>query len=88
MAHTKGQGSSRNGRDSQPKFRGIKAGDGSLVQGGRILVRQVGSKIHPGRYVGMGRDFTLFAKVDGVVHYEQHNNRSIAVIYPTASTPA
>jgi len=83
MAHKKGQGSSRNGRDSQPKFRGVKEHDGVLVTGGHILVRQCGTKIHPGRNVGMGRDFTLFAKADGVVRYEQHNNRSFAIVYPT-----
>ena len=82
MAHKKGQGSSRNGRDSQPKFRGVKRHDGMWVKAGNILVRQAGSKIHPGRYVGMGRDFTLFAKLDGVVRYEQSKNRTQAVIYP------
>jgi large subunit ribosomal protein L27 len=88
MAHKKGQGSSRNGRDSQPKFRGVKVADGSAVQGGNILVRQVGTKIHPGRFVGMGRDFTLFAKTDGVVRYENHKNRTLAIVYPGAATPA
>ncbi len=83
MAHKKGQGSSRNGRDSQPKFRGVKAPDGSTVSGGSILVRQVGTVIHPGRFVGMGRDFTLFAKIPGVVRFESHRNRTLAVIYPT-----
>jgi large subunit ribosomal protein L27 len=82
MAHKKGQGSSRNGRDSQPKYRGVKRHDGMWVKAGNILVRQVGSKIHPGRHVGMGRDFTLFAKLDGVVRYEQSKNRTQAVIYP------
>ena len=88
MAHKKGQGSSRNGRDSLPKFRGVKMGDGSPVQGGNILVRQVGTAIHPGRFVGMGRDFTLFAKVDGVVRYESHKNRTMAIVYPRAAVPA
>ena len=87
MAHTKGQGSSRNGRDSQPKFRGVKVADGAPVKGGNILVRQVGAVIHPGRFVGMGRDFTLFAKADGVVRYESHNNRTLAIVYPSTSTP-
>ena len=82
MAHKKGQGSSRNGRDSMPKFRGVKRADGFTVQGGNILVRQVGTKIHPGRNVGMGRDFTLFAKIGGVVRYEQHHNRTLAIVYP------
>ena len=80
MAHKKGQGSSRNGRDSQPKFRGVKRHDGMWVKAGNILVRQAGSKIHPGRNVGMGRDFTLFAKTDGRVSYTQQKNRTVAVI--------
>ncbi|MBI5510191.1 MAG: 50S ribosomal protein L27 [Deltaproteobacteria bacterium] len=84
MAHTKGQGSSRNGRDSQPKFRGLKRHDGMWVKAGNILVRQVGTVIHPGRFVGRGRDFTLFAKQDGIVRYEKHNNRTLAIIYPQA----
>jgi large subunit ribosomal protein L27 len=82
MAHKKGQGSSRNGRDSQPKYRGVKRHDGMWVKAGNILVRQAGSKIHPGRNVGMGRDFTLFAKADGVVRYCQKKNRTVAVISP------
>ncbi len=82
MAHKKGQGSSRNGRDSKPKYRGVKIGDGATVKGGNILVRQVGTKIHPGRFVGLGRDFTLYAKADGIVRYETHRNRTLATIYP------
>ncbi|MCK5689208.1 50S ribosomal protein L27 [Myxococcota bacterium] len=82
MAHKKGQGSSRNGRDSQPKFRGVKRGDGTWVPAGNILVRQTGTKIHAGRHVGMGRDFTLFALEDGVVRFEDHKNRKMAIIYP------
>lgn len=70
MAHKKGQGSSRNGRDSQPKMRGVKRFDGELVNAGNILVRQVGTVIHPGRNVGLGRDFTLFALCDGTVKYQ------------------
>jgi len=88
MAHKKGQGSSRNGRDSQPKFRGVKMSDGSPVMGGNILVRQLGTKIFAGRNVGMGRDFTLYARVGGVVRYEQHNSRCIAIVYPQGATPA
>ena len=84
MAHTKGQGSSRNGRDSQPKYRGVKRSDGTWIKAGNIIVRQCGSKIHAGRFVGMGRDFTLFAKMDGVVRFEKHNNRTMAVIHPQA----
>mgnify|MGYP001809860717 CR=1 FL=1 len=69
MAHKVGQGSSRNGRDSLPKFRGVKAYGGTKVIAGNIIVRQVGTKFHPGKNVGMGRDFTLFALADGVVEF-------------------
>ena len=82
MAHKKGQGSSRNGRDSQPKYRGLKRHDGMVVKAGNILVRQVGTVIHPGRNVGIGRDFTLFATTDGVLRFERHKNRTHAVVYP------
>jgi large subunit ribosomal protein L27 len=71
MAHKKGQGSSRNGRDSQGQRRGVKIFAGQLAKAGSILVRQVGTRIHPGKNVGMGRDFTLFAKIQGVVRYER-----------------
>jgi large subunit ribosomal protein L27 len=71
MAHKKGQGSSRNGRDSNAQRRGIKRFAGQRVRAGNILVRQLGTKIHPGLNVGLGRDYTLFALVDGVVHYER-----------------
>lgn len=70
MAHKKGQGTSRNGRDSNPKYRGVKRHDGCAVNAGEILVRQKGTKIHPGNNVGMGRDFTLFALTPGKVSYE------------------
>jgi large subunit ribosomal protein L27 len=70
VAHKKGQGSTRNGRDSPGQRRGIKIYAGQTVKAGNILVRQLGTRIHPGRNVGMGRDFTIYAKVDGVVHYE------------------
>ena len=69
MAHKKGQGSSRNGRDSNPQYLGAKRYDGQVVKGGNILVRQRGSRIKPGKNVGCGRDHTLFALVDGVVEY-------------------
>lgn len=69
MAHKKGQGSSRNGRDSAGQRRGVKMFSGQLAKAGNILVRQLGTRVHPGKNVGMGRDFTLFAKVDGIVHY-------------------
>lgn len=70
MAHKKAGGSSRNGRDSSGQRRGVKRFGGQIVKAGNILVRQLGTKIHPGTNVGCGRDFTLFAKVDGVVTYE------------------
>lgn len=85
MAHKKGQGSSRNGRDSNPKYRGLKRHDGMSVKAGNILVRQVGTKIHPGRNVGMGRDYTLFATEPGILRFEQSKNRTQAVIYPVTS---
>ncbi len=75
MAHKKAVGSSRNGRDSQGQRRGVKRFGGEHVKAGNILVRQVGSKFHPGLNVGMGRDFTLFAKVDGVVRFETRGQR-------------
>jgi large subunit ribosomal protein L27 len=71
MAHKKAGGSSRNGRDSNGQRRGIKRYGGNRVKAGNILVRQVGTKIHPGDNVGLGKDFTLFAKVDGIVAYER-----------------
>jgi large subunit ribosomal protein L27 len=71
MSHKKAAGSSRNGRDSNAQRRGIKKYGGQPVLAGNILVRQVGTRIHPGQNVGMGKDFTLFSKVDGVVTYER-----------------
>ena len=70
MSHKKGQGSSRNGRDSNPQYRGVKRFGGQSVLAGNILVRQLGTKFHPGRNVGCGRDYTLFALSDGVVSFE------------------
>jgi large subunit ribosomal protein L27 len=78
MAHKKGQGSSRNGRDSNGQRRGTKVFSGQKVLAGSILVRQVGTSIHPGRGVGLGRDFTLFALRDGVVHYGRSRGRIVA----------
>ena len=69
MAHKKGQGSTRNGRDSNPQFRGVKRFGGQKVTAGTILVRQCGTKFRPGRNVGLGRDYTLFALVDGTVSF-------------------
>ncbi|MCG8457987.1 MAG: 50S ribosomal protein L27 [Holophagales bacterium] len=70
MAHKKGQGSSRNGRDSNAKFLGVKRYGGQSVSGGTILVRQRGTKLKPGRNVGRGKDDTLFARIDGVVQFQ------------------
>ncbi len=85
MAHKKGQGSSRNGRDSNPQYRGVKRHDGMFVSAGNILVRQLGTKFHPGQNVGVGRDWTLFALVDGIVRFEtfRGGKRRISV-YPEA----
>jgi large subunit ribosomal protein L27 len=69
MAHKKGQGSTRNGRDSNAQRRGVKMFGGQAAKAGNILVRQVGTRIHPGKNVGMGRDYTLFALIDGTVEY-------------------
>jgi large subunit ribosomal protein L27 len=80
MAHKKGQGSSRNGRDSQGQRRGVKTFAGQQVRAGTILVRQVGTRIHPGRNVGLGRDYTLFALCDGVVNYGQSRGRTVATV--------
>jgi large subunit ribosomal protein L27 len=70
MAHKKAGGSSRNGRDSQGQRRGVKVFGGESVRAGNIIVRQLGTRIHPGKNVGMGRDYTLFALIDGTVRYE------------------
>lgn len=71
MAHKKGQGSSRNGRDSQSQRRGVKAFGGERVSAGSIIIRQVGTKIHPGLNVGMGKDYTIYSKIDGIVTFER-----------------
>jgi large subunit ribosomal protein L27 len=80
MAHKKGQGSSRNGRDSNGQRRGMKAYGGQQVTAGSILVRQVGTSIHAGRNVGVGKDYTLFALCDGVVRYGRSGGRTVAQI--------
>ena len=85
MAHKKGQGSTRNGRDSNAQRRGVKIFGGQSVLAGNILVRQVGTRIHPGRNVGLGRDFTLFALADGVVRYGESRGRVVAQIEPSAA---
>lgn len=83
MAHKKGQGSSRNGRDSNPQFLGVKRYGGEPVSGGTILVRQRGTKFFPGDNVGRGKDDTLFAKVDGVVQYRNSRGRRWVSVLPT-----
>ncbi|MCB9743804.1 MAG: 50S ribosomal protein L27 [Alphaproteobacteria bacterium] len=85
MAHKKGQGSTRNGRDSNPQYRGVKKSDGQVVRAGNILIRQLGTQFHPGKNVGVGRDYTLFALVDGHVKFEtfRGGKRRISV-YPEA----
>jgi large subunit ribosomal protein L27 len=85
MAHKKGQGSTRNGRDSNAKRRGVKRYDGQVVRAGNILVRQCGTHFHPGNNVGLGRDYTLFALIDGVVKFEtKRNGRKRVAVYAAA----
>jgi large subunit ribosomal protein L27 len=84
MAHKKGQGSSRNGRDSKAQKRGVKRFGGEKVEAGNILIRQVGTKWHPGKNVGQGSDYTLFALVDGKVLFDR-NGRRINVVPAEAS---
>jgi large subunit ribosomal protein L27 len=90
MAHKKGQGSTRNGRDSLPKMRGIKRYGGESVRAGTIIVRQVGTKVHAGSNVGIGRDFTLFALIDGLVTFERQGKSKtrVAVYAPAADATA
>ncbi len=83
MAHKKGVGSSRNGRDSQPKFLGVKRYGGQRVRAGNILVRQRGTRFHPGSNVRRAKDDTLFALIDGVVKFERRDKRRLKVsVYP------
>ena len=84
MAHKKGQGSSRNGRDSNAQRRGVKKFGGEAVRAGNILVRQVGTKVHAGRNVGTGTDYTLFALSDGVVMFDREGRRVNVVSGPSA----
>jgi len=86
MAHKKGQGSSRNGRDSNAQRRGTKVYGGQEITAGSIIVRQVGTKIHPGKNVKLGRDFTLFSTIDGVVKFETFSkDRKKVSVYPVAA---
>lgn len=89
MAHKKGQGSTRNGRDSNPKYLGVKTFAGESISAGTIIVRQRGTRIHPGRNVGLGRDHTLFALVDGVVVFEPfRGDRRKASVVPAEGAQA
>lgn len=81
MAHKKGVGSSRNGRDSNPNYLGVKRAGGQPVRAGSIIVRQRGTKFHPGRNVGRGGDDTLFALIDGVVTFERMRARNVVSVY-------
>jgi large subunit ribosomal protein L27 len=82
FAHKKGGGSSRNGRDSNPKYLGVKRHDGQVVTAGSIIIRQRGTKIHAGHNVGVGRDYTLYAKVAGRVEFRQksHSRREVNIV--------
>lgn len=89
MASKKGQGSSRNGRDSNAQRRGVKVYGGQYINAGGIIVRQLGTKIHPGLNVGLGRDYTLFAKEDGIVTYENRaGKRKFVSVYPVETASA
>ncbi len=89
MAHKKGVGSSRNGRDSESKRLGLKRSGGQVVRAGNILIRQRGTQFHPGTNVGIGRDHTLFAKVDGVMTFERKDREKLKVsVYPVAPVAA
>ena len=83
MAHKKGVGSSRNGRDSNPKMRGVKRYGGERVQPGSIIVRQCGTKVRPGENVGLGRDYTIYAMIEGYVKFEDYSRTQKKVsVYP------
>jgi large subunit ribosomal protein L27 len=89
MAHKKGVGSSRNGRDSNPQYLGVKRYGGEQVIAGNIIVRQRGTKFHPGKNVGLGNDHTLFALVDGVVKFEHKDKKRMKVsVYPAEAAVA
>ena len=83
MAHKKGQGASRNGRDSNPKMRGVKVYGSQTIKAGGIIVRQCGTKFHPGKNVGLGNDYTLYAKADGIVEFNKINRR-VSVVPATS----
>jgi large subunit ribosomal protein L27 len=86
MAHKKGVGSSRNGRDSNPQYRGVKKFGGEKVIAGNIIVRQTGTKWHPGRNVGLGRDYTIYSLIDGFVKFEHKDRRRMKIsVYPVGA---
>jgi large subunit ribosomal protein L27 len=82
MAHKKSGGASRNGRDSESKRLGVKRFDGQVVKAGEVIVRQRGTKVHPGFNVGLGRDYTIFAKIHGVVKFETRHGKKVVSVYP------
>lgn len=83
MAHKKGGGSSKNGRDSNPQYRGVKVFGGQKVVAGNIIVRQCGTKFHPGKNVGLGKDYTIYALIDGIVKFENKDKtRKKVSVYP------
>lgn len=89
MAHKKGLGSTRNGRDSNPKYRGIKKFGGEAVIAGNIILRQTGTRWHPGLNVGLGRDFTIWSLIEGVVKFERlGKDRQKVSVYPVDAVPA
>ena len=88
MAHKKGVGSSRNGRDSNPKYRGVKKFGGEQVRAGNIIIRQCGTRFHPGRNVGLGNDFTIFSLIDGVVKFEHKSKLRYKVSVYASETSA
>ncbi len=89
MAHKKGVGSSRNGRDSKPKMLGVKRFDGQVIRAGSIIVRQRGTRINPGKNVGVGRDHTLFATIDGSVKFEwETRDKKRVSVYPVPEAAA
>ena len=85
MSHKKAAGSSRNGRDSNGQRRGVKIYSGQKVKAGNILIRQVGTRIHPGRNVGMGRDYTIYARIDGIVKYHPLGEKRQVSVEPKAA---
>lgn len=88
MAHKKGQGTSKNGRDSHSKRLGVKKYGGEAVRAGNIILRQRGTRYHPGAHVGLGRDFTLFALKEGIVQFDKHRRKVSVVDNPLISRPS